>query len=100
VASLQKAAQKKAAAQASVQSKVAPLTKPAKSTKSAKKGRQQAAKSARKRPPTPVLSSLQAGVTIVPPEQPHPLDWHEHGIAEAMDMRKRRPLSSLMMRQR
>ncbi|UZQ54263.1 hypothetical protein OOK60_17560 [Trichothermofontia sichuanensis B231] len=78
--SLQQAAQKKAA-------------------KIGKKGRR-SARSARQATPTPVLSSLQAGVTIVPAEQSHPLDWHEHGIAEAMDMRKRRPLSSLMMRRR
>lgn len=81
VASLQKKAAQKKAAQAE------------------KKGRR-SARSARQATPTPVLSSLQAGVTIVPAEQSHPLDWHEHGIAEAMDMRKRRPLSSLMMRRR
>lgn len=95
VASLQKAAQKKAAqkkaaAQASAQPKAG---------KPSQKGHKQA-KAARQGTSPPILSSLQAGVTIVPAEQSHPLDWHEHGIAEAMDMRKRRPLSSLMMRRR
>lgn len=90
VASLQKAAQKKAAQKKAAQPAAAPAEK---------KGRK-SAKAARQGTPTPVLSSLQAGVTIVPAEQSHPLDWHEHGIAEAMDMRKRRPLSSLMMRRR
>lgn len=34
-------------------------------------------------------------VTIVPPEESHPLDWSEANLAELMDVRKRRNLSSL-----
>lgn len=85
VASLQKAAQQKVARKRARKSSQKPY-KPSKSGHQAT--------------PPPILSSLQAGVTIVPAEESHPLDWHEQGIAEAMDIRKRRPLSSLMMRRR
>jgi hypothetical protein len=33
-------------------------------------------------------------VTVVPAEQSHPLDWDENSLVNAMDLRKRRPLSS------
>lgn len=35
-------------------------------------------------------------VTVLPPEQNHPLDWAEPSIADAMDIRKRHTLSSWM----
>ncbi|MBW4522661.1 MAG: hypothetical protein KME16_23695 [Scytolyngbya sp. HA4215-MV1] len=35
-------------------------------------------------------------VTVVPEEESHPLDWSEASLAEMMDIRKRRSLSSLM----
>lgn len=35
-------------------------------------------------------------VTVVPPEENHPLDWGEDSLAEIMDMRKRQSLSSLL----
>jgi hypothetical protein len=35
-------------------------------------------------------------VTVVPEEESHPLDWGEAGLADMMDIRKRRSLSSLM----
>ncbi|WP_448562285.1 hypothetical protein [Trichothermofontia sp.] len=97
VAFLQKAAQKKAARKHSAAQQA---NTQARAGKPLQKGHQpsKASQAARQRTPPPILSSLQAGVTIVPAEQTHPLDWHEHGIVEAMDMRKRRPLSSLMMR--
>lgn len=33
-------------------------------------------------------------ITVVPAEESHPLDWDEKNLADAMDIRKRRPLSS------
>lgn len=35
-------------------------------------------------------------VTVVPAEEAHPLDWQEHSLADMLDLRKQRPLSSLM----
>ncbi|MBD2744728.1 hypothetical protein [Coleofasciculus sp. FACHB-1120] len=35
-------------------------------------------------------------VTVVPPEENHPLDWGEDSLAEIMDMRRRQTLSSLL----
>ena len=35
-------------------------------------------------------------VTVVPPEENHPLDWGEDSLAEIMDLRKRQSLSSLL----
>ncbi len=35
-------------------------------------------------------------VTVVPPEEDHPLDWSDPGLADLMDIRKRRSLSSWM----
>lgn len=49
-------------------------------------------KSPAKQKPEPVLKS----VTVLPPEQNHPLDWAEPSIADAMDIRKRKSLSSWM----
>lgn len=58
------------------------------------------------RKPIPVQQSLvvaqakamvaQPKVTVVPEDESHPLDWGEAGLAEVMDMRKQRPLSSLL----
>ncbi|MBD1889148.1 hypothetical protein [Coleofasciculus sp. FACHB-SPT9] len=35
-------------------------------------------------------------VTVVPPEENHPLDWGEDSLAEIMDLRKRQSLSALL----
>ena len=35
-------------------------------------------------------------ITIVPPEENHPLDWGEASLADAMDLRKQQPLSSIL----
>lgn len=45
-------------------------------------------------PVTPV--SAQPVVTILPPEESHPLDWGDDSLADMMDIRKRQSLSSLM----
>lgn len=44
----------------------------------------------------PVQALAQPVVTVVPAEESHPLDWGEASLAEMMDLRKRRPLSSLL----
>ena len=46
------------------------------------------------RPATTSLAKPQ--VSVVPEEESHPLDWGEAGLADMMDIRKRRSLSSLM----
>lgn len=56
--------------------------------------------------PTPVVESLapvatapdetEPMVTVVPPEESHPLDSGEESLAEMMDIRKQRPLSSIL----
>jgi hypothetical protein len=33
-------------------------------------------------------------VTVIPAEASHPLDWQEESLADTMDIRKRRSLSS------
>lgn len=38
----------------------------------------------------------QPMVTVLAPEESHPLDWGETSLAEAMDIRKRRPISSIL----
>ncbi|UBF27765.1 hypothetical protein K9N68_07580 [Kovacikia minuta CCNUW1] len=38
----------------------------------------------------------QVPVTIVPPEENHPLDWGEASLADTLDLRKQRSLSSWM----
>lgn len=35
-------------------------------------------------------------VTVVPPEENHPLDWGEDNLAEIMDLRRRQTLSALL----
>lgn len=56
--------------------------------------------------PTPVVEPLavvapvpvetEPVVTVVPPEESHPLDSGEESLAEMMDIRKQRPLSSIL----
>jgi hypothetical protein len=38
-------------------------------------------------------STFHAAVTVMPPNQPHPLDWKEASVADHLDLRQRRPLS-------
>jgi len=35
-------------------------------------------------------------VTVLPPEESHPLDWDEATLADMMDLRKRQSLASLL----
>jgi len=46
----------------------------------------------------PNSSKQLARVTILPPEQRHPLDVDERGLAEMMDLRKQQSLGSLIRR--
>lgn len=56
--------------------------------------------------PTPVVEPLapvatvpeetEPVVTVVPPEESHPLDSGEESLAEMMDIRKQKPLSSIL----
>ena len=44
--------------------------------------------------PTSVV--IEPVVTVVPENESHPLDWGEASLAEMMDIRKQKPLSSLL----
>lgn len=44
--------------------------------------------------PTSVV--IEPVVTVVPEDESHPLDWGEASLAEMMDIRKQKPLSSLL----
>ncbi|MBD2119668.1 hypothetical protein H6F68_01905 [Trichocoleus sp. FACHB-262] len=44
--------------------------------------------------PSPVI--IEPVVTVVPENESHPLDWGEASLAEMMDLRKQKPLSSLL----
>ena len=44
----------------------------------------------------PVPAEIETVVTVLPPEQSHPLDAGEESLAEMMDIRKDRPLSSIL----
>lgn len=46
-------------------------------------------------PPVTTFSATPV-VTILPPEESHPLDWGDDSLADMMDIRKRQSLSSLM----
>lgn len=46
-------------------------------------------------PPVATFSP-QPVVTILPPEETHPLDWGDDSLADMMDIRKRQSLSSLI----
>jgi hypothetical protein len=49
----------------------------------------------RSRSSTSVASpTAEPTVTVVPPEETHPLDWDDNSLVNLMDIRKRRPLSS------
>lgn len=45
-------------------------------------------------PPRPVAQTPL--VTVLPPEENHPLDWGEDSLADMMDMRKQHSLTSLL----
>lgn len=45
-------------------------------------------------PPPPAMPAHPT--TVVPEDEPHPLDWPEESLAHSLDMRQRRSLSSLM----
>jgi hypothetical protein len=45
--------------------------------------------------PTPVFV-VDPVVTVLSPEESHPLDWGDQGLAEIMDLRKRQSLTSLL----
>ncbi|MEP0868989.1 hypothetical protein NDA01_04160 [Trichocoleus desertorum AS-A10] len=45
-------------------------------------------------PPNSVI--IEPVVTVVPENESHPLDWGEASLAEMMDLRKQKPLSSLL----
>jgi len=45
--------------------------------------------------PTPVFV-VEPVVTVLPPEESHPLDWGDQGLAEIMDLRKQQSLTSLL----
>ena len=47
-------------------------------------------------PITPPVPDIEPLVTVLPPEQSHPLDAGEESLAEMMDIRKHRPLSSIL----
>jgi hypothetical protein len=44
-------------------------------------------------PPSSPASALTEPVTVVPPEQNHPLDWDEPSLADSLDLRQRRSIS-------
>jgi hypothetical protein len=44
----------------------------------------------------PTINSQMAQVTVLPPEESHPLDGGNENLAELMDLRKRHSLASLM----
>lgn len=46
--------------------------------------------------PQAMAHAQQPMVTVLAPEESHPLDWGEASLAEAMDIRKRRPISSIL----
>ncbi len=46
--------------------------------------------------PQNMAPASQPMVTVLAPEESHPLDWGETSLAEAMDIRKRRPISSIL----
>jgi hypothetical protein len=39
---------------------------------------------------------IEPVVTVVPENESHPLDWGEANLADMMDIRKQKPLSSLL----
>jgi hypothetical protein len=43
--------------------------------------------------PAAANSSTNSPVTILPPNEAHPLDWDEPSVADNLDLRQRRPLS-------
>lgn len=47
-------------------------------------------------PPQVVTGNLARKVAVVPEGQPHPLDWQESSLADNLDLRQRRSLSSLL----
>jgi hypothetical protein len=44
----------------------------------------------------PAVNLSQPTVTVVPPNETHPLDWGEESLAHLLDMRKQHPLSSIL----
>ncbi|HEY9749207.1 MAG TPA: hypothetical protein V6C63_11045 [Allocoleopsis sp.] len=56
------------------------------------------AETTRMRPATYPATSvvIEPVVTVVPEDESHPLDWGEASLAEMMDIRKQKPLSSLL----
>jgi len=53
---------------------------------------------ARERSPIPAEPAfiVEPMVTVLPPEESHPLDWDEATLADMMDLRKRQSLASLL----
>lgn len=47
-------------------------------------------------PAQPVPAEIEPVVTVLPPEESHPLDAEEESLAEMMDIRKQRSLSSIL----
>lgn len=47
-------------------------------------------------PQPPRSVADQPVVTVLPPDESHPLDWGEDSLADMMDLRKRQSLSSLL----
>lgn len=80
-----------------------PSVRRKKATASVKQGSAPAAtafqaETTRMRPATYPATSvvIEPVVTVVPEDESHPLDWGEASLAEMMDIRKQKPLSSLL----
>lgn len=47
-------------------------------------------------PTYPITDYREPSITVLPPEQPHPLDGGKENLADLLDLRKRQSLASLM----